>query len=152
VAVWVCLCPEVLEISFVAHQLYCFGGGFSCVGLLRIYFFASLPFSGASSVICQPAPCYKRVVMVCWFFFNFAMLFYFECCSLAQEMSFVGHYLTYFRQPLITRPLSALLPFQHLSTESACGNQLLAPPPFSFVLTTPHPLCCVLVFSSLFIV
>jgi hypothetical protein len=33
------------------------------------------------------------------------MSFDFECCSLAQEMSFVDRYLPYFRQQLITHPI-----------------------------------------------
>jgi hypothetical protein len=64
----------------------------------------------------------------------------------------VDHYLPYFRKRLVTSLLSALLPFQPLFSESLQGDQLLAPPPFSGALTIPHPLCCVLVFSSLFIV
>jgi hypothetical protein len=56
-------------------------------------------------------------------------------CSLAQEMSFVDHFLPYFRQRLITGPLSALLPFQPLLTESSCRDQLLALPTFSGVLS-----------------
>jgi hypothetical protein len=107
--------------------------------------------SGGQLLICQPAPCCQQVVMVCWFF-NFALSFDFRCCSLAEEMSFVDLYLPCFRQWLITHLLSALLPFQPLFTESYCRNQLLAPPPFSSALTAPRPLCCVLVFSSLFIV
>jgi cytochrome c oxidase subunit IV len=39
-----------------------------------------------------------------------------------------------------------------LFAESLHGDQLLALPPFSGSLTAPHPLCYVLVFSSLFIV
>jgi hypothetical protein len=42
--------------------------------------------------------------------FNVAVSFDFGCCSLAQEMSFVDHYLLYFRQQFITHPLLALLP------------------------------------------
>jgi hypothetical protein len=109
------------------------------------------PFSGARSVIHQPAPCCQCVVMVCWLFFNFAKLFDFGCCSLAQEMSFVDCCLPYFRQQLITCPLSALLPFQALFTESLCGDQLLAPPPFSSELSASCLLCCMLVFCLLFI-
>jgi hypothetical protein len=83
-------------------------------------------------------------------------------------MNFVDHYLLYFRQWLITCPLldfsselwsllqgtpfkTALLPFQPLFTESSHGDQLLAPVPFSGALIASRPLCCVLVFSSLFI-
>jgi hypothetical protein len=64
----------------------------------------------------------------------------------------VDCYLPYFRQQLITRPLSAHLPFQALFTESSCGDQLLASPPFSGALRAPHPLCCMFLFSYLFII
>jgi hypothetical protein len=70
------------------------------------------------------------------------MLFDFGCCSLAQEMSFVDHYLPYFRQQLITCSLLALLPFQLLFTESSCRYQLLAPPHFSGALSATLSLCC----------
>jgi hypothetical protein len=75
------------------------------------------PFSGAWSVIHQLAPCCQHVVMFCWLFFNFAVLFDFGCFSLAQEMSFLYHCLPSFKQWLITNPLAALLPFHHLFTE-----------------------------------
>jgi hypothetical protein len=45
-------------------------------------------------------------------------------------MSFVDHYLLYFRQWFITHPL----PFQSLFTESLLREQLLALPAFSSVL------------------
>jgi hypothetical protein len=101
-------------------------------------------------------------------------------------MSFVDHYLPYFRQQLITGPLLALLLFQSLFTEilhagqvltpppfscaatyqppsvglsafpvfaeSSCGDQLLALPPFSVALRAPCSLCCVFLFSYLFII
>jgi hypothetical protein len=54
--------------------------------------------------------------------FQVAVSLDFGCCSLAQEMSVVDHYLLYFRQQLITCLLSALLPFQTLFTESSCGD------------------------------
>jgi hypothetical protein len=63
------------------------------------------------------------------------------------------YYLLYFRQWLITRPLSAFLPLQPLFTESLHGDQLLALLPASPVPlqhTAPSAVC-VLVFSSLFI-
>jgi hypothetical protein len=82
--------------------------------------------------------------MACWLFFNFALLFDFGYCSLAQEMSFVDHYLPYFRQQLITALLLAFLPFLPLFTESSHGDQLLASPPFSGVLSVfLPPLLCV---------
>jgi hypothetical protein len=104
-------CPRVPEISSVDHQLSCLELGSHCVGLLGACFFVLPPFSGAMSVIFQLAPCCQCVVMVCWLFFNFAVSFDFGCCSLAQEMRFVDCYLPYFRQWVITGPLSALLPF-----------------------------------------
>jgi hypothetical protein len=77
------------------------------------------------------------------FVFNFVELFDFGCCSLAQEMTFVVHYLPYFRQWLITHPVSVLLPFHALFTTISHSYQLLAPVPFSGVLsaTLPPPLC-----------
>jgi hypothetical protein len=97
------------------------------------------------------APWCQLVVIVCWLFFHFAMSFDFGCCSLVQEMSFVDHYLSYFRQWLITLPLSALLPFQPLFTERSHGDQLLDPPPLLQCTCSKYaPLLCV--FSSLFIV
>jgi hypothetical protein len=60
----------------------------------------------------------SAVNALCWFaVFQFAALFDFGHWSLAQEMSFVDHYLPYFRQWLITHPLLALLSFQFLFTE-----------------------------------
>jgi hypothetical protein len=84
--------------------------------------------------------------------FQFFSVINFGCCSLAQKMSFVDPYLPYFSQQLITCPLSALLTFQPLFTESSHGDQLLASPPFSSAFAASLFLCCVLVFSSLFIV
>jgi hypothetical protein len=66
-------------------------------------------------------------------------------------MSFVDCYLLYFRQRFITSPLLALLPFQPLFIESSRGDEILAPAPFSGAITAPCPLCCVFLFSSLFI-
>jgi hypothetical protein len=77
-------------------------------------------------------------------FFNFAALFDYGCCSLAQEMSFVDRYLLCFRQWLITHLLSALLSFQSLFTESSHGDQFLAHPLFSgCTYSTPPLLLCV---------
>jgi hypothetical protein len=133
-ALWPTSCPT-LEL------------GFRCVGLLGAFFCALPPFSGARSEIHQPAPCYQRVMLVCWLVFNFSTLFDFGCCSLAQEMNFVDHYLPYFRQWLITCLLSSLLPFMPLFMESLHRNQLLAPLIFPSALRASCPL-----FSSLFII
>jgi hypothetical protein len=64
----------------------------------------------------------------------------------------VDLFLPYFRQWLVTCPMSAILPFQPLFTKSSLGDELLVPAPFSGALSPSHPLCCVLIFSSLFIV
>jgi hypothetical protein len=93
--------PALWSTSFPALEL-----AFCCVCLLGACFFASPPFSGSRSVICQLAPCCQLVVMICCLFFNFAVLFDFGCCLLAQEMSFVVCYLPYFKQGLITCPVS----------------------------------------------
>jgi hypothetical protein len=73
--------------------------------------------------------------------------FYFVCCSLDQELSFVDRYLPYLKQWLITHPLSALLPFWSLFTESSCGDPLLG-----CAYGTLPPLCSMFFFSSLFII
>jgi hypothetical protein len=110
------------------------------------------------SVIRQPALCCQSVVMVCCLFFNFAELFDFGCCSLAQEMSFVVHYLPHFRQWLITACCWPFCLSSHLFTESSHGDQLLALPPFSGVLSAilPPLLCAsfqfIVYFSGFFCV
>jgi hypothetical protein len=127
--------------------------GFLCDGLLGTCFFAVHTFSGARSEICQLALCCQHVMLVCWLFFNFVTSFDFGCCSLAQEMKFLDCYLPYFRQQLITCPLLAGLPLQSLFTETSHGDQLLAPPPSSSALRAPPcPLCCMFLFSSLFVI
>jgi hypothetical protein len=140
------------RISFVVHQLSCFGVGFSLCFITRGLFLCFSPFLWGKVSDLSADPCCQHIVMVCWLFFNFAVLFDFVCCSLAQEMSFVDRYLPYFKQHLITLPLSAIMPFQPLFTEHLCRDQLLAPPTFCGVILAAPPLCCVLVFSSLFIV
>jgi hypothetical protein len=60
----------------------------------------------------------------------------------------VDYYLPCFRQRLITCPLSALLPFQSLFTESSSRDHVLAPPPFLSVLRAHCPFCCGFLFSS----
>jgi hypothetical protein len=55
-------------------------------------------------------------------------------------MSFVDHYLPYFRLWLVTHLLSAVLNFQPLFTESLCGDQLLDSPLFSCELSATLPL------------
>jgi hypothetical protein len=64
----------------------------------------------------------------------------------------VDCYLPYFRQQVITCPLSSHLPFQSLFTVSSCRDQLLALSPFSGALRAPNPLYCMFLFSSLFII
>jgi hypothetical protein len=78
-------------------------------------------------------------------FFNFAVLFAFGCCSLAQKLIFVDHYLPYFRQWLITHPLLALLPFQPLFTESIAEMGSFPFPPS--LVRLQHPTLTVCSFS-----
>jgi hypothetical protein len=113
-------------------------------------FLCLTPFLLARSVICQPDPCCQHIVMVCWLFFNFAVLFDFGCCSLAQEMSFVDRYLLYFRQWLTTCLVSALLPFQPFVCWKFAWRSAPCSSPFSSVLTAPRPLCYVLVLVPCF--
>jgi hypothetical protein len=124
-------------------------------GVLVYWVFVSLPHPLSLGQVSDPSA--GPLLSVCcdglliFLFFNFSVSFDFGYCSLAQEMSFVDHYLPYSRQWLITHLLSALQPFQPLFTKSSHRDQFLAPPSFSSVLPVfPHP-CCVLVFSLLFI-
>jgi hypothetical protein len=110
-------CPA-LEVAFCCA---CLWGG-AC-------FFASPPFSGAGSVICQLPPCCQCVMMVHCLFFNFVGQFGFGCCSLAQEMSSVICYLPCFREWLITCPL---LIFQCLFTAAEISSLLLPLSPVHF--------------------
>jgi hypothetical protein len=96
--VWLVLRFQKSALCFTRHPALVLG--FLCVGLLGACFFALSPFFGARSEVCQPAPCCQCVMLVCWLFFHFAMLFDFGCCSLAQDMSFVHHYLPYFSSGL----------------------------------------------------
>jgi hypothetical protein len=108
---WGVACPQVIEMCSVAHQLSCFGVGFSLCWFIGGLFFVLPTFSGVESEIHQLALCCQHVILVCWLFFNFAASFDFGCCSLAQQMSFVYCYLPYFLHLLITLPLSVLQPF-----------------------------------------
>jgi hypothetical protein len=91
--------------------------------------------------------------MACCLFLNFAEPFDLGCCSLALEMSFVVHYLSYFRQWIILACCWPSCLSSHLFTDSSYGDYLLTPPAFSPVhFQMSHSLFCVLVFSSLFIV
>jgi hypothetical protein len=90
-------------------------------------------------------------MMVCCLFFNFKGQFDFGCCSLAQEMNFVAHYLPCFREWLITGLLSTFLPFQHLFTDSS-AELVPCPSPFLQHFWQSCPFHCVLDYSSLFIV
>jgi hypothetical protein len=111
-------------------------------GIISI--FLGLLSYGARSEICQPVSCCQHVMLVCCLFFNFAVLFDFGCCSLAQKMSFVDCYWPCFKQQLITRLLLVLLPFQSLFTVSSCRDQFLGPLSFFSALSaTPPPLLCV---------
>jgi hypothetical protein len=96
-------CPQVLEISSVSRQPSCFG-----VFAVLIYWgLGSLPhllsLSKVSNQSASPllSACCDGLLIV----FNFALLFDFGYCSLAQEMSFVDCYLLYFRQWVNTGPL-----------------------------------------------
>jgi hypothetical protein len=110
-------------ISSVAHQLSCFGVGFSLCLITGGLFLCLAPFSGARSVIYQPAGD--------------------ELCGLLPALfQAVAYHL-----PAVSP--SAFPAFFLLKVN--VEDQLLASPPFSGVLLAT-PSCCVLVFSSLFIV
>jgi hypothetical protein len=104
-------CPLVQEISPVIHYLPCFGGGISLslfteISALGVYIFAVPLFSGAGCV--PPAPSTVHILSQ---FFSFVGQFGFGCCSLAQENSFVVHYLPCFGKWLIVHLLLVLTAF-----------------------------------------
>jgi hypothetical protein len=101
--------PQVLENSSVAHWPSCFGVGFLLCWFTGGLFLCLITFLWGKVSDASASPWCQCVVMVCWLFFNFSVSFDFECCSLAQEMSYVDHYLPYFRQWFITCPLLALV-------------------------------------------
>jgi hypothetical protein len=84
--------------------------------------------------------------------FQFAELFDFECCSLAQEVNFVVIYLPCFRQWLITHLLWPFCLSSCLFTEVGVEISSLILPPSPMGFQCFCSLCCVLVFSLLFIV
>jgi hypothetical protein len=87
-----------LVLSSVAHQPTCSGVGFLLCWFINGLFLCLTPFLWDKVSVLSASPllsaCYDGLLMV----FNFAVLFDFGCCSLAQEMSFVDCYLLYFRQ------------------------------------------------------
>jgi hypothetical protein len=97
--------PQCLEISFVAHQPSCFGGWFSLCWFTVVLFLCLAPFLWGKvrdlSYGSLLSACYAGLLTV----FNFATLFTFGWCSLAQEMSFVDRYLPYFRLSLSPTPI-----------------------------------------------
>jgi hypothetical protein len=115
---------------------------FCCACLLGICFFALPLFCGAGSVICQLPPGCQCVVMVRCLFFNFAEPFDFGCCSLAQEMSFVVHYMPCFRQCL---SLACFWPSCLSSRNVQVEISSLLPPPSQVYFQHFHLFCCVLV-------
>jgi hypothetical protein len=125
VAVWVCMLSLGSRISSVAYQLSCIGVGFLLYLITGGLVLCFAPFlwgkvsdpsaSPLLSVCCdgflivfQFCNVIWLWMLLCWLFFNFAMLFDFGCCSLVQEMNFGDHYLPYFRQQLVTSLLLAL--------------------------------------------
>jgi hypothetical protein len=129
-------------MSSVAHQLPCFGVGFSlCLTTEGLFLcLAHFLWGKVSDLSAGPllSACCDGLLIV----FQLLVLFDFGCCSLAQEISFVGRYLPYFRQ-LITHLLLALLPFQPLFTESSQEiSSLLLPPSPVHVRHSHPPLLC----------
>jgi hypothetical protein len=140
-------CPQVQEISSVVHQLSDWQLAFCNACLLGTCFFTSPPFSGARSVILDPAPCYQRVVIVCCLFFNFAEPFDFGCCNGSGD-EFCGQLRALFQavdyhSPTVGLPTFPAICLLIVHTEIS-----------SWTLTSSlvhyqhfHHLCCVLLFS-----
>jgi uncharacterized protein YjeT (DUF2065 family) len=80
-------------ISYVTHQLFCFGVGFSLCWFIEGLFVCLAPFLWHKVSVVSAGP---LLLMHCdglLIVFNFAASFYFGCSSLAQDMNFVDHYL-----------------------------------------------------------
>jgi hypothetical protein len=128
--------------------------GSVCLLRVQLWEFSSLPpptllWSRLYSIypLCCPARLQFTV------FFSFAGQFSFGCCSLAQEMSSVVHYLPCFREWLITGPLSAFAAFPVFIYWEFSAEFSSLPPPFSSVVSAFHlpPLLSVFDYSSLFV-
>jgi hypothetical protein len=130
---WGVACLQVPKISSVVHQPSFFWVGFSLCWFTGGLFLYLNPFLWGKVRDLSAGSLLSACYAVCWLFFNFAMLFNFGCCSPAQKMTSVHHYLPYFRQWLITHLLSAHLPFQSLFRVSLHGDQLLASLPPSLM-------------------
>jgi hypothetical protein len=143
-------CPQVLVISSVAHQHPALELGFCCVGLLGASYFAMPPFSGTKSVFCLLAP---AVSVLWWLADCFSIL---SCCLTLD----VAHWLRRWILWTSTCPISgSSLPptrCQPFCLSSLCllkvGVEIssLLFPLLQWTYST-LPLCCVLLFSSLFI-
>jgi hypothetical protein len=124
-------------------QLSCFGGGFSLclftgISVLGAYFFAPPPLSQSGSVFHQTSLLsvyYAGLLSV----FQFCGAVWLWVLLLAQKMIFVIHYLSCFREWLITYSLSAFLPFQHLFTDSSAEISSCLSPFLQCTFSDPAP-------------
>jgi hypothetical protein len=144
-------CPQVPEISSVAHQLSCFGVGFLLCWITGVLFLWLTPFLWGKVSDPSASPMLSACCDGLLIIFQFCSVLWLwvlltgsgdELCWLLPGL---------FQAAAYHPPTVGPLPFQPLFTESSCGDQLLAPNPFSSVLSATPPLCCVLVFSSLFV-
>jgi hypothetical protein len=145
-------CPKVPENSSVAHQPSCIGVGFSLYWLTGGLFLCLAPFLwgkfrdlSAGSLL---SACCDGLLIV----FQFCSIIWLWILLTCSGDKLCRLLPALFQAAAYHPPLSALLPFQPLFIESLHGDQLLASPLFSSVLTAPCPLFCAFLFSSLFII
>jgi hypothetical protein len=139
------------RISSVAHQPSWIGVGFSPCWFTWGLFLCFAPFPWDKVSVPSACPLLSACCDDLLIVFQFCSVIWLWMLLTSSGDELCGLLSALFQQWLITHLLSALLPFQPLFTESSCSDRLLALPPFSSALTAPCPLCCVLVFSSLFI-
>jgi hypothetical protein len=92
------------RISSVAYQLSCFRVGFSLCLITGGLFLYLAPFSWGKVSDPSAGPLLSACCDGLLIIFQFCSAFDFGCCSLAQEMSFVDHYLPSLFQAVTYHP------------------------------------------------
>jgi hypothetical protein len=138
-------------ISSVAHKLSCFGVGFSLCLITVGLFLCLAPFLWGKvsdpsagpllSVCCDGLLVVFQFYSVIWLWMLLTASGDEHCGALPALFQAAA-----FHQPIVSPP--AFPAFVYWSLH---GDQFLAPSPSLVCFQQPRPLCCVLVFSSLFI-
>jgi hypothetical protein len=146
VAQWVVACPQVLEISSVAHQPSCFGVGFSLCWFTGGLFLCLTPFLWGKVSDPSAGPLLSACcdgLLIVFQFCNVIWLWMLltdsgdELCGLLATCCISSSSLS----PACYQPFCLS---SHLFTESSHWDQLLAPLHFSSAFIAPRPpLLCI---------